>query len=105
MTELEKRTWFYVNSPTTYEIHCDRCGGSNLEWSEYAGMVWCYDCQIDTKGDGGIFAGPIAIKLMEMLGISLDRIDLATGQRLTPKTDEHGHIEYVSREQNGAEKW
>ncbi len=58
-------------------------------------MIWCYDCQKDTKGFGGVFEGPISVELLNMLGLSLDRIDLATGKRSTPKKDEDGHIEYV----------
>lgn len=95
MAELQKRTWVYVHKPATYEIHCDKCGGNNLEWSEWEGMVWCYDCEVDTKSDGGVFAGPIAPMAMGILGISLDRIELATGRRLRPLMKD-GKVEYVS---------
>jgi hypothetical protein len=36
-------------------------------------MIWCYDCKVDTPGNGGVFDGPISINLMEMLGIPLHR--------------------------------
>jgi hypothetical protein len=80
--ERLKRTWIYVHRPVIYDIACDYCGGHNLEWSEWAEMVWCVDCQIDTRGNGGIFDGPVAAGALEVLGISLDRIDLETGQYL-----------------------
>ena len=70
---MKRRTWHYVMNPRDYEIHCDKCGGLNIQWSEYEHMIWCYDCKVDTPGDGGIFDGPIPMGLMEMLGISLDR--------------------------------
>ncbi len=93
-----KRTWIYIHEPKDYEIHCDLCQGTNITWSEWEGMIWCYDCQKDTKGFGGIFEGPIPFGIMPMLSISLDRIDLATGKRNTPKKGEDGHIEYVEME-------
>jgi hypothetical protein len=92
---LKKRAWVYIHKPAVYEMHCDKCGGGNLEWSEYECMVWCYDCEIDTCGDGGVFAGPVALEVMEALGMSLDRLALATGKRMKPKMDEHGHVQYV----------
>jgi hypothetical protein len=73
---MRKRTWYYVQKPAEYEIHCDKCGGSNLEWSEYAGKVWCYDCQIDTAGDEGIFNGPIGWEVSQMMGISFARYNM-----------------------------
>jgi hypothetical protein len=70
-----KRTWCYVMKPQSYDIHCDLCGGVNIEWSEFNGCIWCYDCQIDTMSDGGIFSGPIPKNLCQALGISFDRYD------------------------------
>lgn len=73
---MRKRTWVYILKPQSYEIHCDRCGGSNIEWSEYEHMIWCYDCKIDTSGDGGIFDGPIPIGGAEILGIHFNRFNI-----------------------------
>jgi len=58
---MNKREWVYCHQPTAYEISCDKCNGSNITWSEYEKMIWCYDCEIDTEGNGGIFNGPILL--------------------------------------------
>lgn len=79
---MRKRKWIYIQKPQVYEITCDLCGGSNIEWSEFEHMIWCYDCKKDTPGNSGIFDGPIGIKLCALLGMSFDRIDLKTGERL-----------------------
>jgi hypothetical protein len=92
---MEKRTWMYILPPAQYEIACDICAGANIAWSEWEHMIWCYDCQKDMPGTPGVFGGPIALGVMEMLGLSLDRIDLATGQRSTPKVVD-GRIVYVA---------
>lgn len=73
---MRKRTWHYVMNPASYEITCDKCGGSNVEWSEYEHMIWCYHCQIDTKGTEGIFGGPIGWGVAELLGISFNHWDM-----------------------------
>ena len=73
-----RRTWCYVMNPAAYDITCDKCGGSHITWSEYEEMIWCYDCKIDTKGDPGIFDGPIPYQLTALLGITFDRINLDT---------------------------
>ena len=44
-----------VYEPARYEITCDLCGGANITWSEYEHLIWCYDCENDTAGQGGIF--------------------------------------------------
>lgn len=85
---LKKREWCYVHAPAVYDIVCDICRGDNITWSEYEGYVWCYDCEKDTPRTGGIFDGPIPPGLLMLLGISLDRIDLATGKRLYMKDKE-----------------
>ena len=82
---MKKRTWIYCQSPEMYEISCDSCGGNNITWSEFEGMLWCFDCKIDTPGNEGIFDGPIPLEICKMLGISFDRIDLETGERLYMK--------------------
>ena len=88
MSKLQKRRFMYVQKPQEYEIHCDKCGGLNLNWSEWEGLIWCYDCQIDTPGDKGIFSGPIPMTLATYLGICFDRYDLETQKVLKFDTEE-----------------
>ena len=85
----EKRKHCYVHKPDVYEISgCPKCGGNNTTWSEYDGYCWCYDCQVDyVPEQGGVFDGPIGLGLMEILGISLDRINLETGERFSPRDE------------------
>jgi len=83
--------------PTAYEISCDLCGGSNIEWSEYEHMVWCYDCEKDTPGNGGIFDGPIGLELCRILGISFDRIDLKTETRRYMKACRDGRLRWYKK--------
>lgn len=78
-----KRKWHYIQKPYEYEIECDKCHGRNIEWSEYAGQIWCYDCQIDTKGTEGVFSGPIPIGAAAVLGMSFDRWDMVNKCVLT----------------------
>lgn len=78
--KLNKRRWVWIQSPVTYECHCDLCGGSNITWSEYQHMIWCYDCRKDTPGFPGIFGGPIPIEVSHLLGICFERIHLKTGR-------------------------
>lgn len=75
---MRKRKWIYAMQPTAYEIGCDKCNGSNITWSEYEHMIWCYDCKIDTPGIGGIFDGPIPLEISKIFGITFDRINLKT---------------------------
>lgn len=73
-TPMRYRKWVYVQKPQQYEIVCDKCGGNNIEWSEYERMIWCYDCKVDTEGRGGLFSGPISTLMVEMVGMSLARL-------------------------------
>ncbi len=75
---MKKREECLVQKPQVYGIKCDVCGSDNLAWSEYDKMIWCYKCEIDTPGTGGIFDGPIPIELCKTLGISFDKINLKT---------------------------
>jgi hypothetical protein len=85
---MEKRTWCYLLKPTEYDMRCDKCWsgdlndgtGKNITWSEYKGHIWCYDCEIDTKGFQGIFGGPIPIHATYMLGLHFNRINFNTGK-------------------------
>lgn len=73
---MKKRTWVYVMKPQEYEISCDKCGGSNIEWSEYEHKIWCYDCKIDTDGNEGIFGGPIPVMASAIMGITFNRYNI-----------------------------
>jgi len=79
---MKKRAWCYVMQPRAYGFSCDICNGHNIAWSEFRGCIWCYDCEKDTRGTDSIFDGPIPYEITKMLGISFDRIDLKTGERL-----------------------
>jgi hypothetical protein len=86
MNRMKKRKWVYIQKPVTYDISCNKCQGINIAWSEFERMIWCYDCELDVPGNGGIFNGPVPILCfmqsfhdlfpdgLEILGFSLDRI-------------------------------
>ena len=82
MSDQRKRAQVWIMKPQAYEISCDICGGSNIDWSEFEHLIWCYDCQKDTPGNGGVFDGPIPIGVCELLGLSFDKVDMQTGKRL-----------------------
>ena len=94
---MRKRTWIYVQKPAEYSIHCDKCGGDNIEWSEYEHKIWCYDCKIDTDGDGGIFDGPIPLGCSQLLGISFNRINLKKNRVEYPRVVGH-KIKYFAKD-------
>jgi len=66
-----------TDSPPRVWGKCDKCGGENIAWSEYADMIWCYDCEIDTKGTAGIFDGPVPVNICKMMGMSLEKVRLS----------------------------
>lgn len=96
---LIKRKWCYSQSPIVYEIYCDICNGDNITWSEYKGLIWCFDCEKDTRGTGGIFDGPIPIRFSNMMGINFDIIRLEDNELLKMDVDENGKIIY--KDKNG----
>lgn len=69
--ELKKRTWRYLLEPDAYAVCCNKGGQVNKEhkvaWSEYEGMIWCFDCEEDMVGFGGIFDGPIMYETTKMI--------------------------------------
>jgi len=71
-----KRAWAYVQHPSVYGIQCDQCGGDNTQWSEWGKLIWCYDCELDTKGTEGIFDGPVPVNVCKMLGITFEIVYL-----------------------------
>lgn len=86
---MKKRTWCYVLSPVAFDMRCDRCcpdedlesgKGTNITWSEYEHMIWCFDCKIDTPGTPGIFDGPIPIQVSYTLGLNFNRVNLITNE-------------------------
>lgn len=80
LLELKKRKDCFIQKPQVYGITCDICGGTNLHWSEWEYLIWCYDCEKDTKGTGGIFDGPIPLAICELMGISFDTLNIETGE-------------------------
>lgn len=105
---MEKRKWCYVMKPQDFQISCDICKSDNITWSEYAHHIWCYDCKIDTKGDGGIFSGPIPAMATQILGIYFDKFNLKTGKiaKFNPKTVEYDVVKcFVADCENNEELW
>lgn len=74
---LIKREWHYILPPQAFDCTCEKCGGRNLQWSEWKSHIWCYDCEIDfdpkDSEHAGIFSGPIPIITTSLFGTSFDR--------------------------------
>lgn len=83
--EPPRRTTCMAQAPSVYEVSgCPKCNGNNTTWSEYEKHVWCFDCEIDYIPEhNGIFDGPIPMGAAELMGISLSRIEIATGREIT----------------------
>jgi len=65
------------------------CGNTKTQWSEWKKHLWCDKCQKDfIPKDSGMFGGPIPVKVAEMMGISFDQFDIATGKIIKFKLDE-----------------
>ena len=86
---MKRRKWIYVMKPFEYSMRCDKCKGTNIEWSEYEHMIWCYDCKIDTEGEGGIFDGPIPWMSAKLIGLSFARLYLKDKVVKYPVIREH----------------
>lgn len=79
---IERRSCCYVQPPSAYEVASCDCGNADTQWSEFVGHLWCETCKKDfIPSHNGIFDGPIPIKLALMMGLSFDRVDLATKKR------------------------
>jgi hypothetical protein len=91
---LKKRDWCYAQHPVSYSVCCDECDGNNTTWSEFEKHIWCYDCEIDTKGTAGIFDSPIPINTAKLMGISFDRISIPEGKLLVMSIGDDGEIVY-----------
>jgi len=107
---MKHRKWIYVQKPQEYGAKCDKCGGPNIEWSEWERMIWRYDCQVDTEGRESIFDGPIPVMATELLGMSLARLYFKDNTIRYPHLRKHKTIytkvkpdymaEYKLREKN-----
>jgi hypothetical protein len=86
---MRHRTWHYIQNPRDYGIECDKCNGTNIQWSEYEHMIWCYDCEIDTQGTGGVFDGPIMVGVCGLLGMSFDRWNMKKNRQESPRVVGH----------------
>lgn len=66
-----KRKWRYLLEPAEYGCCCMTGkkinAGHRIAWSEYEGMLWCYDCKKDMRGFGGIFDGPILTEATRLI--------------------------------------
>jgi hypothetical protein len=78
MEEKIKRTWHYLQKPAQHSISCTKCNGSNLDWSEWHGHVWCHDCEIDFKDYHSVLSGPVPMHLVTLLGVSVDSYDMVS---------------------------
>lgn len=65
--ELPKRAWVYLYPPAHYEVCCSKNRKHKVEWSEFEGLIWCFDCKKDMKGFGGIFDGPIPWEVTKLM--------------------------------------
>jgi hypothetical protein len=77
-----KRTHCYIQQPWIYSIAgCLVDESHKITWSEYEGLLWCFDCGFYfVPMHWGIFDGPIPVGVSGLLGISFDRINLATNE-------------------------
>lgn len=81
MAELEKRTWHYLQQPSSFEIAPCACGNADTQWSEFKGRLWCDRCAVDfIPAHNGVFDGPIPVHVCGLLGISFDRFNMETQQ-------------------------
>ncbi|HRZ18626.1 MAG TPA: hypothetical protein P5136_01090 [Methanofastidiosum sp.] len=106
-----KREWHYCLEPTAFDMRCDRClglgtknpkdlssgVGTNIWWSEYERLIWCYDCKIDTLGFAGIFTGPIPIHFASMI-TPFHRFNMITKEieYCVLDVDDKGSITYMN---------
>ena len=91
---MKKRKWCYINHPGAYDIACNKCGGSNLHWSEWEHMIWCYDCEEDVPGTGGIFDGPIPMGIAGLMGFSFNRFYLASPDKMFKPVHSGNYLVY-----------
>jgi len=97
---MRKRHWCYCQKPSVYSIRCNRCGGSDITWSEFEKKIWCYTCEKDLRGTAGIFDFFIPLQVAKMLGISFDRIEIPSGKLMKIKITKTGKL-YWRKEPEG----
>lgn len=62
MTDLPKRTWYYLQPPKKFDVAPCECGNIDTDWSEYKDHLWCEVCKKDFIPEHrGIFDGPIIV--------------------------------------------
>lgn len=96
-----KRTSHYVQSPWEYEMECPKCEGKNIEWSEWEGLIWCYDCKKDLKPtikSSGVFTGPIPIQAAELLGMCFDRWDMVNKKFIVRDRENKKDLYFTQKE-------
>lgn len=105
--KLRKRKWIYIAHPTRYDMRCNKCWdgeinktGTNIDWSEFEGKIWCYDCKKDITGFIGIFDGPIPMNACEILGCSLKRFYIKSKKIMKPVIGKDQRIVYRVCSQN-----
>lgn len=75
---MEKRTECYICNPIYFDLSCAKCGGDNIEWSEYEKHIWCYDCEEDIEYEPCAVIVPT--ELAYILGIDYRRYNIETGK-------------------------
>ncbi len=86
---------------SAYDILCDKCNGSNIEWSEFEHKIWCYDCQIDTDGTFGIFGSPIGWETSRLVGISFDRWNMKKQRVEYCRVGKDGKVKWFAKPDKG----
>lgn len=74
LIELQKRTWWFIQPPTAFDIAPCSCGNEDTQWSEFKKHLWCDKCQKDFIPEhNGIFDSPISAGVANIMGIKFDR--------------------------------
>jgi hypothetical protein len=91
--EKTKRTWHYVQGPTTFDLVCPHNNSHNITWSEFEDHIWCYDCEQDIEYKPGYAIFPT--QLAELLGITFDKFDMTTNTyyKYDSKTNTYNAVE------------
>lgn len=93
---LIKRTWFYLQKPSVFEISGCSCGNQETQWSEYQKHLWCDKCEKDFIPEhGGVFDGPIPMGAARMLGLTFSIFNMETN-KVEILDSNHQHMECQS---------
>jgi len=82
---MKKRIECYCCKPSDLDLHCPKCKGDNITWSEWEEYIWCYDCKKDVKYKPGL-SGPIPVQIAGLIGIDLRKYNVQTG-KIVPDSD------------------